>query len=121
MKLRLENGNFTIKVTFIKNDDGQAHAPVYDSLPTGLKPIDFVGAVVEQYYDGTLEMLSNVTNTWYANESHDLVAMRDTLMVGNAALGYYNPLNGKVGGSAETVLYDDSTDEGGSDGGGDGR
>ncbi len=116
MKLRLENGNFTIKVTFIKNDDGQAHAPVYDSLPTGLKPIDFVGAVVEEYYGGTFEMFSGVINTWYANKLHGIVTMVYSDKFGTTIACYYNPLNGKVSHTIKDIYDDDSSDDSGSGG-----
>ena len=107
MKLRLENGNFSIKET--RNEETGGH--VYNSLPTGLKPIDFIGAVVESDNGD-----ANVVFGAYISPEND-----DVLQLTGGDSFYYNTSNGKVGYAINDVVDDDSTDEGGSDDGNEGK
>ncbi len=108
MKLRLENGNFTIKMTAIPG----AVRRTYKPLPKGLKPIDFVGAVIED----TLGGYTNVIHVYPSEENESLIV----LGIPNDLCICYNPLNGKVGESSEDIYDDDSSDEGGTDDSGSG-
>ncbi len=108
MKLRLENGNFKIKQTH----DAETNTDKYDPLPTGLKPIDFIGSVIcysepeIDFFDIVVNASTNVDGYPHVVDLHYLDGTSATL--------YYNSLNGKVGRTIDDVLDDDSS---GSDGG----
>ena len=111
MKLRLENGNFTIKETY----DVETNTDKYGPLPTGLKPIDFIGSVVSfssPGFDWFTTVIKANTNEDYPRYVVELAYFDDTLTT-----LYYNSLNGKVSKVIENVLDDDSS---GSDDDGDG-
>ena len=108
MKLRLENGNFSIKQTY----DEASKSTIYSSLPTGLKPIDFIGSVIcysepeIDFFDIVVNASTNVDGYPHVVDLHYLDGTSATL--------YYNSLNGKVGEAIDDVIDSDSS---GSDGG----
>ena len=110
MKLRLENGNFRIKV----RHDESSNTTTYDSLPKGLTIADFIGVLVEVIdANGQITGFNTVTNAY--SIMGDAVSCIYGNASGDAVRLFYNPLNGKVGENA-TVFDDDSSDDSGSDG-----
>ena len=116
MKLRLENGNFGIK----RRHDESSGTMAYDSLPKGLTIVDFIGVLVEDIdANGQITSFNTVTNALIWDTYVECTVIN--ALGGGAIPFFYNPLNGKVGENINGIVDDDSTDEGGSDSGGDGR
>ncbi len=117
MKLRLENGNFSIKV----RHDESSNTTTYDYLPKGLTIADFIGVLVECVVNGKTTEISTVAE---ASSIGDVGVSFTYIhpVPNNAAVTlFYDSLSGKVGDNIDDVFNDSSSDEGGSDDGGGGE
>ncbi len=114
MKLRLENGNFGIKATWDEDTEGYNCTP----LPTGLKPIDFIGSVI-CYSGPDFDFFNTVINASPDANNQHVVDLMHISGNGNPVALYYNPLNGKVGETIPDIVDDDSSgsDDSGFNGG----
>ena len=108
MKLRLENGNFKIKQTH----DAETNTDKYDPLPTGLKPIDFIGSVI-CYSEPEIDFFETVINANTHTDGYPYVVVLDYLNGIIPATLYYNSLNGKVSANIDDIIDDSSGSDGG--------
>ncbi len=109
MKLRLENGNFSIKV----RHDESSNTTTYDSLPKGLTIADFIGVLVEYIVNGkTTEIRTVVEASSIGDDGVSFTCIHP--FANNAAVTlFYDSLNGKVGDNLDDVFNNNSSDEGG--------
>ncbi len=128
MKLRLENGNFGIKSTW----DEEAKKDVYNSLPKGLKPIDFLGVIVESRdkESGITVTYSEIGEAGCPVTGGDGTVYDDVIYIvlSNSVVGnlFYNKTTGDIGTDLEEIANksessDTETEQNPGDQGNDGR